>query len=530
MELFAVSGLINGFIAISFGILVIAKNWRERANQLFFLMTISLAVWSLGYWQWLSANEYDKALLWVRVLSIGSLFIPVFFFHWVITFLKRDGVNKIIALFSYLAAIVISFTVNTQFFIAGLEKKSFFNFWPNSGLAYDIYFSYIYVGLIIYSIFILVYSYYTYKEIDRRGQILFIIIGALLGFGGGLTNFPLWWGVNIPPYGNFLVATFPFLLGYSVIKYRLFNAKTIATELLVFFIAITLIVQTILADSLIQFVLKGIFALTFSILGYLMIRSVYREVEHKEKEIQHRKEVEKLNKQQESLIHVMNHQIKDYLGKAKNVFAELLAGDYGVLPGTAEPLLKGGLEQMTKGVDYVQGILRGASAVTGTLPYDMKLMDARQVAEAVITQEKPTAEEKGLSFESNIAADDYGIVGDAVQLGEVFKNLIANAVKYNTPNGSVKVDLRRENGKIIFSVKDTGLGVSDEDKPKLFTVGGMGKNSIKVNVEAAGFGLAFVKGVAEAHKGIAGYKPNDSGKGSTFFVDMPAGEAGLPVK
>ena len=114
--------------------------------------------------------------------------------------------------------------------------------------------------------------------------------------------------------------------------------------------------------------------------------------------------------------------------------------------------------------------------------------------------------------------------GDAVQLGEVFKNLIMNAVKYNTPNGSVKVDLRREDGRIIFSVKDTGVGVSDEDKPRLFAFGAMGKDSIKLNVEAAGFGLAFVKGVAEAHKGVAGYRPNDSGKGSTFFVELPIAE------
>jgi len=47
-----------------------------------------------------------------------------------------------------------------------------------------------------------------------------------------------------------------------------------------------------------------------------------------------------------------------------------------------------------------------------------------------------------LSFESSIADGDYHITGDAVQLGEVFKNLIMNAVKYNTPNGSVKVEMR----------------------------------------------------------------------------------------
>ena len=138
-----------------------------------------------------------------------------------------------------------------------------------------------------------------------------------------------------------------------------------------------------------------------------------------------------------------------------------------------------------------------------------------------MAEQKEVAEKRELSFESNIENGDYKITGDGVQLKEAFKNLITNAIKYNSPKGSVKVTFKKEYGRILFSVKDTGIGIADDDKAKLFTAGGVGKNSIKHNTDAAGYGLSFVKGVATAHKGTVGYKANVGEKGTTFFVELP---------
>src|SRR3989344_7861319 len=109
MEIFATSGLINGIVSSAFGILIIGKNWRERANQIYFLMTISLAVWSFSYWQLLLSSEYDMAFFWIRLLSFGSLFIPVLFFHWVTLLLDKRSINSIILYISYISIIIVSF-------------------------------------------------------------------------------------------------------------------------------------------------------------------------------------------------------------------------------------------------------------------------------------------------------------------------------------------------------------------------------------------------------------------------------------
>jgi hypothetical protein len=106
MEVFALSGLINGIFAMGFGALIIFKDRRNRLNQLFFLMTLAIALWAFGYWQWLSSTEGVPALFWVKVLSIGSIFIPVFYFHWITFFLdiyKQKRISVLLIL-SYLAA------------------------------------------------------------------------------------------------------------------------------------------------------------------------------------------------------------------------------------------------------------------------------------------------------------------------------------------------------------------------------------------------------------------------------------------
>lgn len=237
-----------------------------------------------------------------------------------------------------------------------------------------------------------------------------------------------------------------------------------------------------------------------------------------------KEKLENSNKGQENLIHIMNHQIKGYLGVSKNIFAELLkSDDYGIMPDESKPLLKKGLESTDAGVNYVQGILKGTSAQSGTLPYDMKPVDVRLLVLDLLLQQKEIAEQSPLSltFDSHIGEGNYNTVGDAKELEEAFKNLITNAIKYNTSNGRVSVSLTNKNGKIMFSVKDSGRGVTDEDKPKLFTAGGMGKDSMKYNSDASGFGLAFVKGVAEAHKGTVGYRLNAPEKGTTFFIEIP---------
>jgi signal transduction histidine kinase len=108
-----------------------------------------------------------------------------------------------------------------------------------------------------------------------------------------------------------------------------------------------------------------------------------------------------------------------------------------------------------------------------------------------------------------------------MQMQNAFKNLIDNSIKY-TPSGSVDVTLTKTGTTIRFEIKDTGVGITPEDMKNLFTEGGHGKESAKVNVESTGFGLFIVKNIIEAHKGKVWAESEGAGKGSKFIVELPA--------
>ena len=81
------------------------------------------------------------------------------------------------------------------------------------------------------------------------------------------------------------------------------------------------------------------------------------------------------------------------------------------------------------------------------------------------------------------------------------------------------VSLDSQNGKILLSIKDTGAGVSKEEKENLFKKFSRGEGS-KLNASGSGLGLYLVKEIVEAHKGRVWVESEGVGKGSTFFVEL----------
>ncbi|MFA6535924.1 MAG: ATP-binding protein [Candidatus Paceibacterota bacterium] len=541
MEIFAISGLINGIVATAFGVLVILKNWKDRSNQLYFLMTAALALWSFSYWQWLLSSDYTTALFWVRTLSVGSLFIPIFFFHWVIQLTKNRTYNCVVLKIVYAIAVIIIFFVNSPLFIANLEGKSIFTFWPNAGMVYDIYFSYIYVGLILYTIYILIRSYRLAADNDRKGQILYILIGAILGFGGGLTNFPLWFGIPLPPYGNFLVAAFPFLLGYSVLKFKLFDAKTIATELLVFFIEIILLVQAVLSKSATEAVLKGGLFIVVGIFGYLLIKSVYREVEQRQQIEQLAAKLEASNEALEGVnknlavaneklkeldqlksefVSLATHQIRGPLTAIKGYASLIMEGDYGRISAKVKEALDYIYKSTESLVLVVSDFLDVSRIEQGRMKYDFKIFDFRDLVKEIVNELKPNIDKAGLNFTFESKEEEkFPINGDQVKLKQVIANIIDNSVKY-TPKGSVKVSVTKHGKKIKFAVKDTGVGISPDTLPRLFAKFSRAQDASLTNTSGTGLGLYLAKAIIEAHQGKIWAESEGKGKGSQFYVEL----------
>jgi len=133
---------------------------------------------------------------------------------------------------------------------------------------------------------------------------------------------------------------------------------------------------------------------------------------------------------------------------------------------------------------------------------------------------KVQAEKKKLNFEFAKPKENYFVRADEQKLRQVVLNLIDNAIKY-TEKGEVKVWLGRTDGSVEFSVKDTGLGMTQDEIANLFQKFVRGPNAPRLHAEGAGIGLYVAKLLMEAHKGQVRAESAGENKGSTFFVKLP---------
>lgn len=233
MSFYAVSALVNFISAFIFGILVFLNNRKAILNIKFFLMSLVISLWSVAYLFWQLSESYYEALFWVRLFSIASTFIPIFYVHWVLTLIdEKDKRWKYFTYFFYAVIICLISFILTEHYIFGLKKAQIFFFWPKPGVLYS-------VSLVIFFFLILVGIYKLIRAAmqttgQKRTQIYYILFGSVVGFSGGATNFFLWYDIPIKPFGNIFVSFYTVILAYAIVRHRLMDIKFVMRRYTVF--------------------------------------------------------------------------------------------------------------------------------------------------------------------------------------------------------------------------------------------------------------------------------------------------------
>ncbi len=126
---------------------------------------------------------------------------------------------------------------------------------------------------------------------------------------------------------------------------------------------------------------------------------------------------------------------------------------------------------------------------------------------------------KGLDFNYNIERDLPEILGDAVQIENMFINLIENAINY-TEKGGIEIDVRSEEPYIRIEVKDTGIGIPGESLDRIFERFYVVDKSRSRKAGGSGLGLSIVKHIVLMHNGTIQVK-SELNKGTSFIIKLP---------
>jgi signal transduction histidine kinase len=166
-------------------------------------------------------------------------------------------------------------------------------------------------------------------------------------------------------------------------------------------------------------------------------------------------------------------------------------------------------------------ILEGSNLETGSVQYEQKPFDLAASVRTVAAAVEPLAQEKKLTYTVVQDPRPCIVLGDKAKIeNHVLRNLFENAVRY-TPAGTVSIGITQVDTNAIVYTQDTGVGISPEDMGKLFTEGGHGTDSRKVNPSSTGFGLFIAKQIVDAHGGHVWAESDGPGTGSRFFLVLP---------
>lgn len=182
----------------------------------------------------------------------------------------------------------------------------------------------------------------------------------------------------------------------------------------------------------------------------------------------------------------------------------------------ASMMIKGG--QQLLGI--LDSIIQLSKMESGVVKPVCELFDVFNLLRETHELMLPLAQQAGLAFTLLINASNrhQQICSDRLLLQQVLNNLISNAIKY-TPEGEIQLIGECLDGRLSLTVKDTGIGVNEEDKEAIFEPFRQVKHRLFIE-SGAGLGLATVKTIVDVLKGHIVVKPNQP-KGSVFYVEIP---------
>lgn len=142
-----------------------------------------------------------------------------------------------------------------------------------------------------------------------------------------------------------------------------------------------------------------------------------------------------------------------------------------------------------------------------------------EIAQSIEEQFEPIAEAKNINLQTQLS-DNTFVKGDRDKLNRLLTILLENAIKYTDPDGNVFFSLEQSKNKITITVRDTGIGISQEHLPSIFLYFWRGEIAKNKDPDGSGLGLAIAKAIVRQHRGKITVN-SEIGRGSCFQIHFP---------
>jgi two-component system phosphate regulon sensor histidine kinase PhoR len=230
-------------------------------------------------------------------------------------------------------------------------------------------------------------------------------------------------------------------------------------------------------------------------------------------------DLRRLERVRRDFIANVSHEFKTPLTAIQGFAETLLAG------AVEDPLNRGRflgiiVEHARRLARLTDDLLKLSKMDADRLELEIRPLSVSQLVESCLETSQHRAAEKEIRISVNIAENLPEIAGDRRLLAEVLQNLLDNATQYTLPGGQIMVSAETDDGEVIFTVSDTGIGIPQADQPRIFERFYRVDAARSREVGGTGLGLAIAKHLVEVHGGRI-WVESEVGQGSQFHFSVP---------
>lgn len=249
--------------------------------------------------------------------------------------------------------------------------------------------------------------------------------------------------------------------------------------------------------------------------------------------------LERLERLKSEFISIVSHELRTPLTAIKNSLEILLSGKTGALTAQMDKFLNMAKRNVTRLSAIINDLLDLSKIEAGKMDFRFELSNINTPTEFIKNTFDTLAKDKNIELILNLGKNLEPVYVDSQRIEQVLTNLVSNAVKFTPENGKIVIstskitknevaetDFFEEKPKNLFkeyikiSVQDSGIGIAEEDRHKVFDKFQQIENSLSRKVGGTGLGLPIAKQLVETHKGFI-WLDGEPNHGSTFTIAIP---------
>ena len=220
------------------------------------------------------------------------------------------------------------------------------------------------------------------------------------------------------------------------------------------------------------------------------------------------------------VISIVSHQLKTPLAVIRGYLEVLIAKDLGSLNEKQIEYLTDALKNTQRMMELVKELLDVSRIEENKLEFTLKPSSLETIIKETIKEFYPLTKAKNCTVSFKTLGRIPLLNIDPLKIKQVIANIISNAIEYSKGRGKIEICLKKEKDNVLFSCKDNGIGIPEDEKQKIFTKFYRSEKAIILATTGSGLGLFISKAIIEKSCGKIWFDSKEE-RGSTFYFALP---------